>query len=57
MHHWPFSKYVWVVPLKYKKDLFTIVHAFQSILVSSKRKPNETWFDQGSEFYNSPFKE
>ena len=57
MRHWSFSKYVWVVPLKYEKDLFTIVHAFQSILVSSKRKPNETWFDQGSEFYNSPFKE
>ena len=29
----------------------TIVNAFQSILDNSKRKPNEIWVDQGSEFY------
>ena len=50
-----FRKYAWVVPLKNKTGV-TIVNAFQSILDSSKRKPNEIWVDQGSEFYNSPFK-
>ena len=50
-----FSKYAWVVPLKDKNGL-TIVNAFQSILDSSKRKPNKIWVDQGSEFYNSSFK-
>ena len=34
----------------------SIVNAFQSILNSSKRKPNKTWVDQGSEFYNKIFK-
>ena len=30
----------------------TIVNAFQSILDSSKRKPNKIWINQDSEFYN-----
>ena len=47
-----FSKYAWVVPLKYKKELLI----FQSILNSSKRKSKKIWIDQGSEFYNSSFK-
>ena len=47
-----FIKYAWVVPLKDKKGII-IVNAVQSILDSLKRKPNETWIDQGSEFYNS----
>ena len=34
----------------------SIVNAFQKILESSKRKPNKTWVDQGSEFYNNDFK-
>ena len=34
------GKYVWVVPLKDKKGT-TIANAFQSILDSSKRKPNK----------------
>ena len=46
-----FSKYVWVVPVKDKKGVI-IVHAFQKILDSSKRKPKKIWVDQGSEFYN-----
>ena len=46
---------MWVVLLKDKKGI-TIVNAFQSILDSSKRKPNKVWVDQGSEFYNGPFK-
>ena len=50
-----FSKYASVVPLKDKKGE-SIVNAFQSILDSSKRKPNKIWVDQGSEFYNNQFK-
>ena len=50
-----FSKYIFVVPLKYKKGA-TIVDAFQSILESSKREPNKIWVDQVSEFYNTHFK-
>ena len=50
-----FSKYQWVVLLKDKKGT-TIVNAFQSILDSSKRKPNKTWVNQGSELHNSSFK-
>ena len=50
-----FSKYAWVVPLKDKKGV-AIVNAFQKILDSSKRKPNNLWVDQGSEFYYNHFK-
>ena len=50
-----FSKYAWIVSLKEKKGV-TIVHAFQSILNNSKRKPNKIWVDQGSEFSNTHFK-
>ena len=49
-----FSNYAWVVPIKDKK-VITIVNAFQSILDSSKKKPNKIQDDQGSEFYNSSF--
>ena len=50
-----FSKYTWVVPLKYKKGV-SIVNAFQKILKESDRKPNKIWVDKGSEFYNNSFK-
>ena len=50
-----FSKYAFVVPLKDKKGT-TVVNAFQSILENSKRKPDNIWVDQGSEFYNTHFK-
>ena len=50
-----FSKYALVVPLKDKKGT-AIVNAFQIILDNSKRKPNITWVDQGSEFYNNVFR-
>ena len=50
-----FSKYAWVIPLKDKKGI-SIVSAFQKILKESARKPNKTWVDKGSEFYNSHFK-
>ena len=49
-----FSKYAWVVPLKYKKSV-SIVDAFQKI-DDSNRKPNKIWVDKGSEFYNNSFK-
>ena len=47
-----FSKYVWVVPIKDKKGT-SIVNAFKKII--SKRKPNKTWGDQGSESWNKYF--
>ena len=50
-----FSKYVWVVPLKDKKDV-SIVNAFQKTLNDSNRKPNKIWVEKGSEFYNNSFK-
>ena len=50
-----FSKYAWVVSLKDKKGV-SIVAAFQSVLKQSNRKPNKTWVDKGSEFYNASFK-
>ena len=50
-----FSKYAFVVPLKYKKGIST-VNAFQSILNKSKGKPNKIWVGKGSEFYNASFK-
>ena len=50
-----FSKCVWIVPLKDKKDV-SIVTAFQSILKQSNRKPNKIWVDKGSEFYSAFFK-
>ena len=49
-----FSKYAWVVPIKYKKGT-SIFNAFQK-LTSKRRKPNKIWIDQGSEFYNNFFK-
>ena len=39
-----FSKYAWVGPLKDKTGVI-IVNTFQSILDSSKRKPNKIWVD------------
>ena len=50
-----FSQYSWVIPLKNKKGI-SIVNAFQIILKESSRKPNKTWVDKGSEFYDSSFK-
>ena len=42
---------------KYKdKKGTTIVNGFPSILNNSKRKPNKTCVDHGSEFYNNVFK-
>ena len=49
-----FSKYAWVIPLKDKKGT-SIVNAFKKI-IAKRRKPNEIWVNQGSEFYNQYFK-
>ena len=43
-----FSKYVWFIPLKDKKDI-TITSAFQRCLEESDQKPNKTWGDKGSQ--------
>ena len=40
-----YSKYVWIVPMKDKKNI-TLVNAFQKIIDDSKRKPNKLWVDQ-----------
>ena len=49
-----FGKYAWVVPIK-DKEGSSLVNAFKKII--SKCKPNKTWVDQGSEFYNKSFKD
>ena len=57
-----FSKYAWVVPIKDKKGT-SIVNAFKKIISegseanSKGQKTNKIWVDQGSEFYNKPFKD
>ena len=43
-----FSKYVWVVLLKYKRGITTL-NAFQNI-ISEGCKPNKIWVDQGGNF-------
>ena len=50
-----YSKYAWVVPLKDKKGI-SFVSGFQKIINDSKRRPNKTWVDKGSKFYNNSFK-
>jgi len=44
-----FSKYLWAIPLKAKKSTET-VHALQSIIDSSGRKPGRINCDKGTEF-------
>ena len=46
---------LWVVSLKDEKGV-TIINAFRKILDDSKRKPNKTWIDKDSEFYNRSMK-
>ena len=50
-----YSKYVFVVPLKDKKEI-SVTNGFNKIIKQSGRKPNKIWVDQGSEFYNHVFK-
>ena len=49
-----YSKYAWVILLKDKKG--TTTNAFQKNLNDSNRKPNKTWIDKGSKFYNRTMK-
>ena len=49
-----YSKYAFVIPLKDKKGI-SITNGFNKIIKQFKRKPNKTWVDQGSEFYNRVF--
>ena len=44
-----FSKYAWVKAIK-NKQAMTVTNAFNSILTSSKRKPNKIHSDKGSEY-------
>ena len=46
-----YIKCTWIVPLKDKKGI-AITNTFQNILDQSNRKPNETWVEEGSKFYN-----
>ena len=50
-----YSKHVWVIRLKVKKDI-TITNAFQKVLDKPNRKPSKRWVDKGSEFYNKSVK-
>ena len=49
-----YSKYAFIIPLKYKKGI-SIVNAFNKIIKQSNRKPNKIWVHQGGEFYNNVF--
>ena len=46
-----FTKYAWDIPLNDKNDI-TNTNAFQKLLDESNCKPNKTWVNKGSEFYN-----
>ena len=50
------SKFGWIVPLNNKNGQ-TIKDSFESIIISSKRKPNLIESDHGEEFYNNIFQE
>ena len=54
---------MWVIRIKDKKGT-SIVNAFKKIISEKseaeskgRRKPNKTWVDQGSQFYNKSFKD
>ena len=47
-----FSKYAFVVPLKYKKELLLLMH-FKVFLTIQRENQNKIWVDQGSEFTTS----
>ena len=50
-----YSKYAGIILLKDKKGI-KVNNAFQKILKQSNHKPNKTWADKGSEFYNRSIK-
>ena len=47
-----FSKYAWVVPLKEKRRISTVLQK----IISKGRKAKKIWVDPGGEFYNKLFK-
>ena len=47
-----FSKFVWIVPLKWKTGM-EVANAFSMIL--KERRPTKMWVDKGREFYNKDF--
>ena len=51
-----FSKHGWARPLKLK-EMGAVTEAFESILTSSGRKPQNLQTDDGSEFFNKQFTE
>ena len=50
-----YSKNLWVIPLKGKKEI-TITYAFQKIIDESNPKPNKIWADEGSKCCNRSMK-
>ena len=46
---------MWVIPFKYKKGI-KITNAFQKILDESNCKPDKTWVEKWSEFWNRSMK-
>ena len=50
-----FSKYAWVILLKYKGGI-KITNAFEKILDESNRKPKKIWVDKVSGFNNRSMK-
>ena len=51
-----FSKYGWTIPLKNRNGQ-TIKNSSETILISSKRKPNLIESDRGEEIYNNIFQD
>ena len=58
-----FSKYVWIIPMKDEQGT-SIANTFKKIISEGseaeskgRRKPNEIWVDQDSEFYKNYFKD
>ena len=49
-----FSKYGWLIPLKYKTGK-SVALALETIF--KERKPEKTWVDKGKEFYNKHVKD
>ena len=50
-----FSKFAWSIPI-FSKTGNSITDTFKSTVKTGKRKPNQLWVDQGTEFYNRRFK-
>jgi hypothetical protein len=51
-----FRKYAWVIPIK-NKQAKSVLDAFKNIIRNSRRKINNLQSDQGTEFFNTEFKE